>query len=215
MNSLSATGRQRVMHHLMKISLAGSQIVLCGVRIAILKTWCQKLRAFAPTFSSSVVGMSPAYRRAARGLADKCWRVMAMDGCWLATLKQRIGAWTAPYFLHPLADAVWLPGERQAAFARKLGFRQQVIVRGLYACDQPVVEVAHTTRISEGRPVPHSFLFSVGLFPRNALIRSQMHTSLSRNQSRAMATSVLRNWTASVQPREQDWNSRRRVRSAG
>jgi glycosyltransferase involved in cell wall biosynthesis len=128
-----------------------------------LENLAPKLRAFAPDILLFSGWHVPAYRRAARLLANKCWRVMAMDRCWLATLKQRIGAWTAPYFLHPLADAVWLPGERQAAFARKLGFRQHVIIRGLYACDQPVVEVAHTTRIATGRPVPRSFLF-IGRF---------------------------------------------------
>jgi glycosyltransferase involved in cell wall biosynthesis len=128
-----------------------------------LEDLAPKLREFAPDILIFSGWHVPAYRRAARELANKCWRVMAMDRCWLATLKQRIGTWVAPYFVHPLADAVWLPGERQAAFARKLGFRQQVIMRGLYACDQPVVEVSHTARISEGRPVPRSFLF-IGRF---------------------------------------------------
>jgi glycosyltransferase involved in cell wall biosynthesis len=128
-----------------------------------LENLAPKLRAFAPDILIFSGWHVPAYRKAARDLANKCWRVMAMDRCWLATLKQRIGTWTAAYFLHPLADAVWLPGERQAAFARKLGFRQQVILRGLYACDQPVVEVSHIARISEGRPVPRSFLF-IGRF---------------------------------------------------
>ena len=107
------------MHHLMRTSLAGSQIVLCGVRDRDLENLAPKLRAFAPDILIFSGWHVLAYRRAARGLANKCWRVMAMDGCWLATLKQRIGAWTAPYFLHPLADAVWLPGERQAAFAQE------------------------------------------------------------------------------------------------
>ena len=128
-----------------------------------LETLVQKLRAFAPEILVFSGWHVPAYRRAAREFAKRSWRVMAIDRCWLGTLKQRIGTWTAPYFLHPLADAVWLPGERQAVFARKLGFRQHVIVRGLYSCDQPVVEVAHTVRISKGLPLPRSFLF-IGRF---------------------------------------------------
>lgn len=134
-----------------------------------LENLAPKLHTFAPDILIFSGWHVPAYRRAARKLANRCWRVMAMDRCWLATLKQRIGVWTAPYFLHPLTDAVWLPGERQAAFARKLGFKQHIIIRGLYACDQPVVEVAHTTRIATSRPVPRSFLF-IGRFVREKCI---------------------------------------------
>jgi glycosyltransferase involved in cell wall biosynthesis len=86
-----------------------------------------------------------------------------MDNCWLATLKQRLATWMAPYYLRPLSDAVWLPGERQAVFARRLGFAQRAILRGLYSCDQPYFERVHNLRVSEGRPVPRSFLF-VGRF---------------------------------------------------
>lgn len=107
----------------------------------------------------------PAYRRVARSFAKRCWRVMTTDHFWLGTLKQRLGTWTAPFFLHPLADAIWVPGERQASFATRLGFRQRVILRGLYACDQPALEVVHTARISEERSLPRSFLF-VGRFVR-------------------------------------------------
>ena len=136
-----------------------------------LETLGQKLRDFNPDILVFSGWHVPAYRRSAKEFANKCWRVMAMDRCWLATLKQRFGTWIAPYFLHPLADAVWLPGERQALFARKLGFNQQVIVRGLYSCDQRILEVAHTTRISERRPLPRSFLFIGRFVPEKCIDR--------------------------------------------
>jgi glycosyltransferase involved in cell wall biosynthesis len=124
-----------------------------------LESLGQKLRKFSPDILVFSGWHIPAYRKAAKEFANKCWRVMATDHCWLATLKQRIWTWAAPYFIQPLADAVWLPGERQATFARRLGFRQQAILRGLYACDQPAVDVAHSMRISAGLPLPHTFLF--------------------------------------------------------
>jgi len=121
------------------------------------------LREFDPevlVFSGWAVS---AYRRAARSAAGRCLRIMTMDNCWHATPKQRLAAWIARYYLRPLADAVWVPGERQAVFARKLGFEQRKILRGLYCCDRSRFQASHTLRISEGRPVPRSFLF-VGRF---------------------------------------------------
>ena len=123
----------------------------------------ERLRAFEPEILIHPGWLVPIYRRMARKYANKCWRVMAMDNCWLATWKQRAGTWISPYYLHPLADAVWLPGERQAVFARKLGFKQQSILRGLYACDQPAIVATHLARVKEARALPHSFLF-VGRF---------------------------------------------------
>jgi glycosyltransferase involved in cell wall biosynthesis len=73
------------------------------------------------------------------------------------------GILIAPYFVRPLADAVWLPGERQAQFARRLGFDQRRIFRGLYTCDRSALEAQHLTRVAEKRAVKRSFLF-VGRF---------------------------------------------------
>jgi glycosyltransferase involved in cell wall biosynthesis len=118
-----------------------------------------RLRAFEPemlVFSSWHV---PAYRQMARELAQRCWRVMAMDNCWMATPRQRAATLIAPWYIRPLADVAWLPGERQAAFARKLGFKQRAILWGLYSCDQPAIETVHIARLAEGRAVPRSFLF--------------------------------------------------------
>ena len=123
----------------------------------------QRLHSFAPDILIHPGWFVPAYRRLARQYANKCWRVMTMDNCWDATWRQRAGTWISPYYLQPLADAVWLPGERQAVFARKLGFEQRTILRGLYACDQPTIEAVHTARVTQGKPLSRSFLF-IGRF---------------------------------------------------
>lgn len=105
----------------------------------------------------------PGYRKIATGLAHQCWRVMCMDNCWRETLRQRAAILAAHHFLHPMADAVWVPGERQAVFARKLGFAEDRILRGLYSCDRAVFAAFHRTRIAARRPVPRTFLY-VGKF---------------------------------------------------
>jgi glycosyltransferase involved in cell wall biosynthesis len=128
-----------------------------------LKPLEMRLRAFSPDILIHPGWFVPTYRRLARQYADKCWRVMTMDNCWNATWRQRGGTLIARYYLQPLADAVWLPGERQAVFARKLGFTEQKILRGLYACNQPSIETAHRARLTTGRSLTRSFLF-VGRF---------------------------------------------------
>ncbi len=122
-----------------------------------------QLRAFDPEILVFSGWHVPAYRRIARGLAKRCRRVMAIDNPWEATLKQRVGTLIAPWYIRPLADAVWVPGERQAAFARRLGFEQRAILWGLLSCDQPGIETVHLSRLADGRAVPRSFLF-VGTF---------------------------------------------------
>ena len=122
-----------------------------------------RLRSFGPqilVFSSWHV---PAYRKMARELAHRCQRVMAMDNCWRATPKQRMGVLISPWYIRPLADMIWVPGERQAVFARKFGFGERAILWGLYSCDQPALETVHISRVAEARAVPHSFLF-IGRF---------------------------------------------------
>lgn len=130
---------------------------------ADLQSVRQKVRIFAPDILVFSGWHVPAYRRVARESVKRCWRVMGLDRCWLATPRQRIGKWIAPFYVRPLADAIWVPGERQATFARKLGFEQRAILRGLYTCDHSAFAAAYERRISERRSVPRSFLF-VGRF---------------------------------------------------
>ena len=122
-----------------------------------------RLSSFDPeimVFSSWHV---PAYRKMARERAHRCSRVMAMDNCWRATPKQLMGMLISPWYIRPLADMIWVPGERQAIFARKLGFSQRAIRWGLYSCNQPSFEAEHISRVAEARGVPRSFLF-IGRF---------------------------------------------------
>jgi len=130
----------------------------------------RRLKVFKPEIVAFCGWHVPAYRKMARKLAKRCWRILAMDNCWNATAKQRLGMLVAPWYVRPLADAVWVPGERQAIFARRLGFEQREILRGMYSCNQPAIETVHLSRRNEGRAVPHSFLF-MGRFVSSKGIR--------------------------------------------
>ena len=83
-----------------------------------------------------------AYRRIARRLRGRTLRILCMDNAWLGTLKQWGGRTISPAVIRPAYDIAFLPGERQAAFARRLGFGDDRILWGLYTCDYEAFSAA-------------------------------------------------------------------------
>jgi len=98
-----------------------------------------RLRAFDPEILVFCGWHVAGYRRVTRELAKRCFRVMAMDNCWNATPKQRLGTLIAPWYIRPIADAAWVPGS--------------------LSCDRAAIETVHESRLAAGRALPHSFLF--------------------------------------------------------
>jgi glycosyltransferase involved in cell wall biosynthesis len=121
------------------------------------------LQKFEPDVLVFTGWHQPAYRAIARQWKGKCLRVMTIDNCWLGTMKQRSAARFIAPMIRALADYVWLPGERQAVFARRFGFSEQAILRGVYACDKQPFDRVYHERIAEGRSLPKAFIF-VGRF---------------------------------------------------
>ena len=77
----------------------------------------------------------PGYRAAARHYRGRATRLLAMDNPWEERPKQWLGRLIAPWYVRPLFDAAFVPGERQFQFARRLGFADDEIRIGLYAPD--------------------------------------------------------------------------------
>jgi len=77
----------------------------------------------------------PGYRAAARCFRGRAIRVLAMDNPWEERPRQWLGRLIAPWYVRPLFDAAFVPGERQFQFARRLGFADGEIRIGLYAPD--------------------------------------------------------------------------------
>jgi len=53
--------------------------------------------------------------------------ISSFDGQWRSTVKQRLGILVAPFFLKPAIDNFFVPGDRQASFARRLGFKNPLL----------------------------------------------------------------------------------------
>ena len=84
--------------------------------------------------------------------------VSAIDNQWRATVKQYLGILSVAFFLWPSIDTFLLTGDRQAAFARKLGYHDPLY--GFYAAevehffsDAPIT-VRPTAFLYVGRLVP-------------------------------------------------------------
>jgi glycosyltransferase involved in cell wall biosynthesis len=103
------------------------------------------------------------YRYILKHFKGKALRILFMDNQWLGTLKQRIGSLVAPWYIQPLYEAVFLPGERQAVFAKKLGFHDWNIIRGGYTCDHPRFAAVGMQRPKKSDGYPRAFLY-VGRF---------------------------------------------------
>ena len=101
----------------------------------------------------------PAYRRVAKQWKLRATRIMTMDNCWLGTPKQWAACLMAPFSLQKMADAIWVPGERQVMFASRLHFKQSQILRGLYSCDYSAFSSVHESRVELNRPLKRAFIF--------------------------------------------------------
>lgn len=105
------------------------------------------------------------YMRLARIWRHRALRLMIMDNPWRGTAKQWAGLAVSRAYIKPAIDVAFLPNERQAVFARKLGFADDQIWYGVYGCDQPRFEVDHAGAGSRAR----SFLFVGRLAPEKGV----------------------------------------------
>ena len=108
-----------------------------------------------------------AYRRAARARAGRTLRVLCMDNQWWATPKQWLGVATSRLLIRPAYDAAFVPGERSADFARRFGFPDARIIRGMYCCDYD--RFAAVAEARGGAVSPPGFLYVGRLVPDKAI----------------------------------------------
>lgn len=104
-----------------------------------------------------------AYRREARRWRGRALRCMGMDNQWWGTAKQWLGVAASRVVVRPSYDVVLVAGERQAAFARRLGYTAEQTLWGLYTGDyHRFAAVA----VSRGNALPpEAFLYVGRLVP--------------------------------------------------
>lgn len=86
------------------------------------------------------------YLNIVRNLHKQTPCILTMDNQWLGTLKQHIGAIYANLYLKPLFHKIWIPGNAQVSFAKKLGFSETDIIKGWYVANSKFsFDINHTT----------------------------------------------------------------------
>jgi glycosyltransferase involved in cell wall biosynthesis len=98
-----------------------------------------------------------AYRRALRRRRGRTLRILCMDNQWWGTPKQWLGLATSRLLIRPTFDAAFVGADRGVEFARRFGFRNERIIRGLYTCDHGRFAAVARAR-GDAAPDP-SFLF--------------------------------------------------------
>jgi glycosyltransferase involved in cell wall biosynthesis len=97
-----------------------------------------ELYSFCLNLSPDVIMMSSWNYKFYMTVSRECKKkgtfvVSTFDGQWAGTLKQHLGILSSPVFLKPTIDNFFVPGDRQANFARKLGYKNPFL--GYYSAN--------------------------------------------------------------------------------
>ncbi len=98
-----------------------------------------------------------AYVRVGRRWRNQALRVLCMDNQWWGTRKQWAGVVSSRLLVRPTYDAAFVAGDRQADFARRLGFPTERIIPGVYTADYDRFAAVAASR-GDALPPP-AFLF--------------------------------------------------------
>lgn len=110
--------------------------------------------------------MFPKYYQLAQKLRTQgAVLILGSDTPWEGTFRQWLGTLSSPFWLSSLYEYMWVPGDSQYLFARRLGFEPKQIYKGLLSADTAAF-------FPEEKPVekPIQTLLSVGSFvPRKGM----------------------------------------------
>lgn len=89
--------------------------------------------------------------------AGKIATVMSIDTQWRGDLKQQIARIVSGFMLVPKFSHIWVPGDSQAEYAKKLGFKR--IRKGFYSCDLQRFNAGYTLEQTQKRAQEKRFLY--------------------------------------------------------
>jgi glycosyltransferase involved in cell wall biosynthesis len=86
--------------------------------------------------------------------------IIGFDNQYTGSIKQQLGAIYFKLFLKKHFKAAFVPGELQVTFAKKLGFKDQLISKNVYCCDQPLYSSYYQKTLDKKQNnLPKRFLF--------------------------------------------------------
>lgn len=85
--------------------------------------------------------------------------IITMDNIWTGSLKQRLFSTFSFLLIRRIFHFIWVPGERQVHYARRLGYTDGRILKSLYSCDtHKFREISKQYEIEKRRRFPHRFV---------------------------------------------------------
>jgi glycosyltransferase involved in cell wall biosynthesis len=125
-----------------------------------VKSFCEKLQ---PDIIFMASWNYPLYMKISRASrARGTYVVSVFDRQWLGTPKQWLGVFTSPVYLKPCIDNFFVAGDRQAAFAHKLGYGNPY--QGYYSANTP-----RFAPIVAKSKLNHNFIFVGRLVPEKGV----------------------------------------------
>jgi glycosyltransferase involved in cell wall biosynthesis len=74
------------------------------------------------------------------GMKGRALRILISSNIWEGRYRQWLGRATHRWYLRPLYDCVFVPGDRSEWFVRRLGFRADQVIRGSNSADVEVFD---------------------------------------------------------------------------
>jgi len=92
-------------------------------------------RSVNPNLIISSGWIDKGYVAVCKAFYGKVKTVLALDNHWVGNVKQKIAASFSKFLIRNKFSNVWVPGEPQYQFARKLGYSNSEITKGFYSAD--------------------------------------------------------------------------------
>lgn len=100
------------------------------------------------------------YLNVCRAFSSSAVNILTMDNKWQGTARQYAACLFARFSLKPVFKYIWVPGEQQKIYARKLGFRPGQIRTGFYSADLPQFDSQYlANRAAKQNHFPHRILY--------------------------------------------------------
>lgn len=101
-----------------------------------VKTMLEKVQDIEPSMILCSGWADKEYLKVISNYSGKIPTVLSMDNQWHGTIRQQIATIVSPFTLKEKFSQVWVPGEPQAKFAKKLGFKEKQISKGFYVANR-------------------------------------------------------------------------------
>jgi len=124
----------------------------------------KELIAFSEEFKPDIIVSSgwidEGYNAVNKHWYSKVPTILSLDNHYTGSIRQQIGRILSNFKLHNRFSYVWVPGDPQEIFARKLGFSSEQILFGFYSADVPHFNEIYSKSLEDKKKhFPHRFIY--------------------------------------------------------